>query len=194
MDTKPLEATQQSTSGSTSAVQLETFSYNGKETSSLEQSKRKPSVNAEDSGEAAEIEVADVVKLREPYQTALRLRYVQKLSYPQMAAELGLPEGTVKSQVSRGMKMLQKCREQGDMGQAQEEEPGREMESGEDIADMAAQIEHTAEPYRTALYLRYVQKLSYPQMAAELNLPEGTVKSQVSRGKKILSRQSMQTQ
>lgn len=193
MDTKPVEHIQQSTSGSVSALQQpETSSYHSKEAPSLEQSKRKPSVKAEDSGNAVEIEGAEVNKLREPYRTAVYLHYVQKRSYPQMAAELNLPEGTVKSLVCRGMKMLQKYREQGDVEQGLVGEPGREMESAEDIADMAAQIEHVTEPYRTALHLHCVRNLSYPQMAAELNLPEGTVKSQISRGKKILRAQSMQ--
>jgi DNA-directed RNA polymerase specialized sigma24 family protein len=36
----------------------------------------------------------------------VELHYVQKRTYPQIADELNLPKGTVKSYISRGMKML----------------------------------------------------------------------------------------
>lgn len=47
-------------------------------------------------------------KLREPYRRAIDLHLLQGHTYPQMAQELGLPIGTVKSHVSRGMNLLQR--------------------------------------------------------------------------------------
>jgi RNA polymerase sigma-70 factor, ECF subfamily len=41
-----------------------------------------------------------------PYRSALIVRHVDGLSYPEAAAALGRPEGTVKAQVHRGIAML----------------------------------------------------------------------------------------
>jgi RNA polymerase sigma-70 factor (ECF subfamily) len=41
-----------------------------------------------------------------PYRTAVILRHIDGLSYPEVARTLGRPEGTVKAQVHRGIAML----------------------------------------------------------------------------------------
>jgi RNA polymerase sigma-70 factor (ECF subfamily) len=40
--------------------------------------------------------------------------------------------------------------------------------------------------YRTAVVLRHVDGLSYPEVAIALDRPEGTVKAQVHRGLRLL--------
>ena len=40
--------------------------------------------------------------------------------------------------------------------------------------------------YRSAVVLRHVDGLSYPELAAALDRPEGTVKAQVHRGLALL--------
>jgi RNA polymerase sigma-70 factor (ECF subfamily) len=40
------------------------------------------------------------------YRTAIVLRHVDGLSYPEAAEALGRPEGTVKAQVHRGIALL----------------------------------------------------------------------------------------
>lgn len=122
---------------------------------------------------------AYIDNLREPYRTVVRLHYVKKHTYPQIADELNLPTGTVKSQFSRGMKMLRKLRE---MGPALHEE----SEQGTDIAEIVARVGTLDEPYRTPVELHYVKKRTCQQIAGQLNLPKGTVKSQISRGMKML--------
>lgn len=47
-----------------------------------------------------------LVELPIQYRTALILRHVDGLSYPEVARVLGRPEGTVKAQVHRGIAML----------------------------------------------------------------------------------------
>jgi RNA polymerase sigma factor (sigma-70 family) len=42
---------------------------------------------------------------------------------------------------------------------------------------------------RSAVLLRDIQELSYQEIADKLNLPEGTVKSRINRGRTELSRQ-----
>jgi RNA polymerase sigma-70 factor (ECF subfamily) len=49
---------------------------------------------------------ARLVELPLAYRTALILRHVDGLSYPEVARTLGRPEGTVKAQVHRGIAML----------------------------------------------------------------------------------------
>ena len=43
-----------------------------------------------------------------PYRTAIVLRHVDGLAYPEIATVLGRPEGTVKAQVHRGITMLRR--------------------------------------------------------------------------------------
>jgi DNA-directed RNA polymerase specialized sigma24 family protein len=133
--------------------------------------------------EVGEIE-AYVSKLREPYRTAVELHCVKKHTYPQIASELNLSRGTVKSHISRGMKMLRELLKRKDAGLDLIGEP--EAESVEDFAKILARLVGLAEPYRTAVELHYVKKQTYPQMASQLNLSKGTVKSHVSRGMKML--------
>src|SRR5437016_13532125 len=45
------------------------------------------------------------------------------------------------------------------------------------------------ETLRTAVLLRDIQELSYQDIARQLNLPEGTVKSRINRGRTELARQ-----
>ena len=42
---------------------------------------------------------------------------------------------------------------------------------------------------RTAVVMRDIQELSYQEIADQLNLPEGTVKSRINRGRTELARQ-----
>jgi RNA polymerase sigma-70 factor (ECF subfamily) len=47
---------------------------------------------------------------------------------------------------------------------------------------------------RSAVLLRDIQELSYQEIAAQLGLPEGTVKSRINRGRLELARQIAQIQ
>jgi RNA polymerase sigma factor (sigma-70 family) len=47
-----------------------------------------------------------LLRLPPSYRAAVVLRHVDGLSYPEAAAALGRPEGTVKAQVHRGIAML----------------------------------------------------------------------------------------
>jgi RNA polymerase sigma-70 factor (ECF subfamily) len=47
-----------------------------------------------------------LLELPPPYRAAVILRHVDGLSYPEAAAALGRPEGTVKAQVHRGINLL----------------------------------------------------------------------------------------
>jgi RNA polymerase sigma-70 factor (ECF subfamily) len=53
-----------------------------------------------------ELWAARLAALPVPYRTAVVLRHVDGLSYPDAAVALGRPEGTVKAQVHRGLAML----------------------------------------------------------------------------------------
>ena len=59
--------------------------------------------------------------------------------------------------------------------------------------DLAAQLrvalQQLPPSLRTAVLLRDIQELSYQEIAEQLRLPEGTVKSRINRGRKELARQ-----
>lgn len=56
-----------------------------------------------------------------------------------------------------------------------------------ELSDRLATVLNTLPPrYRAALVLRHVAGLSYPEVAASLTLPIGTVKAQVHRGAALL--------
>jgi RNA polymerase sigma-70 factor (ECF subfamily) len=48
----------------------------------------------------------EIQALEEPYQSAIRLRYLQHLTNDEVAGVLDLPVGTVKSHVARGLRRL----------------------------------------------------------------------------------------
>jgi RNA polymerase sigma-70 factor, ECF subfamily len=50
-------------------------------------------------------------------------------------------------------------------------------------------LDTLAPPLRTAVLMRDIQELSYHEIAEQLGLPEGTVKSRINRGRTELSRQ-----
>ena len=55
---------------------------------------------------ASERWAARIGALPTPYRAAIVLRHVNGMSYPEAAAALGRPEGTVKAQVHRGLALL----------------------------------------------------------------------------------------
>jgi RNA polymerase sigma-70 factor (ECF subfamily) len=56
----------------------------------------------------------------------------------------------------------------------------------EGLDDLAARVAGLPPRYREAVVLRYVQELSYAEVAEALRQPVGTVKSNVHRGLKLL--------
>ena len=66
--------------------------------------------------------------------------------------------------------------------------PGAEevLGSRERQAKVRTAIEELGEPYRTVVVLRYLKALSYQEIAAILDLPEGTVKTRLFRAREAL--------
>jgi len=65
-------------------------------------------------------------------------------------------------------------------------EPGAIVERHDDRATWARRLADLPVAYRSAIVLRHVDGLSYPEAAAALGRPEGTVKAQVHRGVALL--------
>lgn len=69
-------------------------------------------------------------KLPETLKTAVLLRDIQELSYQEIATELRLPEGTVKSRINRGRtelaRQIRLLRERDERGAGQPDSPGRQ--------------------------------------------------------------------
>jgi len=125
-----------------------------------------------------------IATLQKPYQRVLHLHYIEKRSYASIAKDLSMPEGTVKSLVNRGIKMLQTPAVSHEDNRAN----GYGYKSKQRVKVVPSEfiINTLREPYQTAIRLHYLDKLTYGAMAKLLRLPEGTVKSRVSRGMKYL--------
>jgi RNA polymerase sigma-70 factor (ECF subfamily) len=66
------------------------------------------------------------------------------------------------------------------------------VEVRERVAFLHAQLDQLPEKYRLVLTLRYLQHLSYDEIAAALDLPVGTVKTHIHRARRLLMEQSRQ--
>ena len=57
------------------------------------------------------------------------------------------------------------------------------------LQGLAAGLSALPDTLRTAVLMRDIQELSYQEIADQLRLPEGTVKSRINRGRTELARQ-----
>ncbi|WP_428115028.1 RNA polymerase sigma factor [Candidatus Poriferisodalis sp.] len=66
--------------------------------------------------------------------------------------------------------------------------PSAEVELGLDVdhTDVAAALEELSEPYREALHLRFVEELSYDEMAKAAGVSEDNARARVSRARSAL--------
>jgi RNA polymerase sigma-70 factor (ECF subfamily) len=60
------------------------------------------------------------------------------------------------------------------------------FDTRERLAFLRAQLERLPEKYRLVLTLRYLQHLSYAEVAAALDVPMGTVKTHIHRARQLL--------
>jgi RNA polymerase sigma-70 factor (ECF subfamily) len=66
--------------------------------------------------------------------------------------------------------------------------PDATLEQRDDIAMVRRALAELSSTYREPVTLRDIHELSYEEIAQRLHLPEGTVKSRISRGRKELAR------
>jgi RNA polymerase sigma-70 factor (ECF subfamily) len=64
-----------------------------------------------------------------------------------------------------------------------------QLEQRDRVELLKAALDRMAPTLRTAVMLRDIQELTYQEIAQQLNLPEGTVKSRINRGRTELARQ-----
>jgi RNA polymerase sigma-70 factor (ECF subfamily) len=67
--------------------------------------------------------------------------------------------------------------------------PQAALEQQDRVALLRAALDRLTPPLRTAVMLRDIQELSYQEIAERLGMPEGTVKSQINRGRNELAHQ-----
>jgi len=73
--------------------------------------------------------------------------------------------------------------------QSHEPGPVAALEQRDRVALLREAMTALPETLRTAVLMRDIQELSYQEIADELRLPEGTVKSRINRGRTELARQ-----
>lgn len=64
--------------------------------------------------------------------------------------------------------------------------PEEEYIIGQAVADMTSRIESLPERYRCVARLRFIKDYAYEDIAEELGLPTGTVKTRLNRARKML--------
>jgi RNA polymerase sigma factor (sigma-70 family) len=128
--------------------------------------------------------IFSISTLPEPYKTPLHMHMIEKKTYQEVANCMCLPIGTVKSHVSRGRKILRKKM---DTNEVNEQTIKRDPEKAPISMEDALAQKQIPQQYRTVFYLHYVEKLTYATIASRLQIPIGTVKSYINRGKKFLS-------
>ncbi len=128
--------------------------------------------------------IFSISTLPEPYKTPLRMHMIEKKTYQEIANCMCLPIGTVKSHVSRGMKSL---RNRLDTNDVVEQATERDSEKALSSIKHALDRNQIPQPYRRILRLHYVEKQTYATIASKLQIPIGTVKSYINRGKKYIS-------
>jgi RNA polymerase sigma-70 factor (ECF subfamily) len=67
--------------------------------------------------------------------------------------------------------------------------PYAALEQRDRVTLLREAMQTLAPPLRTAVLMRDIQELSYQEIADQLRLPEGTVKSRINRGRTELARQ-----
>jgi RNA polymerase sigma-70 factor (ECF subfamily) len=67
--------------------------------------------------------------------------------------------------------------------------PDATLEKRDEISMVRWALSKLPPTYREAVALRDIHELSYEQIAQRLQLPEGTVKSRINRGRRELARQ-----
>jgi RNA polymerase sigma-70 factor (ECF subfamily) len=70
-----------------------------------------------------------------------------------------------------------------------EVDPERQLELRDRAALLRSALDQLPPALRSAVLLRDIRELSYQEIAEELDLPEGTVKSRINRGRTELARQ-----
>lgn len=70
--------------------------------------------------------------------------------------------------------------------------PSDLFETQEQMAFLHAELERMPEKYRLVLSLRYLQHLSYEEIATALNVPMGTVKTHIHRARRLLADRARQ--
>jgi RNA polymerase sigma factor (sigma-70 family) len=75
-----------------------------------------------------------------------------------------------------------------------EQSPMAALEQQDRVTLLRQAIAALPEALRTAVLMRDIQELSYQEIADQLHLPEGTVKSRINRGRTELARQVLRLQ
>jgi RNA polymerase sigma-70 factor, ECF subfamily len=119
------------------------------------------------------------------YRTCLDLYIFGNIRQSEIATMLDMSIRSVQRYIYHGMKQLREAYQR--MEEDLDPESETETENRQFLQDIATRVDELPEPYRAVLRLHYLEKLSYHELAAKLALPIGTVKSHVSRGKKMLS-------
>lgn len=121
---------------------------------------------------------------KEENRTAMLLSDSRQRIHSVDVSSTGIPPGGDESHADSDREMPFLTQEASGSGPNRQSEV--EEKRNESLTELAVYIERLPETYHKALHLALVEHLSPQQIAAQLGLPPGTVKSHLSRGKKLL--------
>lgn len=135
-------------------------------------------VNSSDSEERALL--SSIKELPDRYQTVVALHMVESMSYEDIARQLQKSVGTVKSQISRGKRML---------ANPQQRHTGKKSAKAKVIAELQAKLvykDQLPDHLRQVVELYCLQSLSCKAIARKLGRPESTIKGWIKQAQKYL--------
>jgi DNA-directed RNA polymerase specialized sigma24 family protein len=124
--------------------------------------------------------------LKEPYQTAVRLYYVEHRSYTEMQTALHRSPGTIRTHVSRGLAMLREALKQ-QQNNKNALTPSQKIQPDDIPPEVYQRLAELPVPYQIVIRLHHIEHYPYKRLAEMLHIPLGTVKARVHRGMKLLS-------
>ncbi len=141
-------------------------------------------ISAQELLESVKVQLTHIERLDGRLQKIVLLHYEGRLSYTEIAKQLGCKKETIKVQVHRAMKKLQQHVESPNVSMPKK--PSSRRQDLGPIGDEHTYIVHIHKTYQIVMNKYYIQQLDAPTIAKQLDMPRSTVWYKIRTGKKAL--------